>query len=157
MKNVGIYVHFPFCVSKCKYCNFNSYQDKNHLQLDYFRALLKELNGYLLKDICIDTIFIGGGTPSLMFDGAISTLLSEIKKSFNVLDNAEITIEANPNSVTLSKAREWKESGVNRVSVGLQTTNSSSLRIIGRAHTRNDYVEAIDILKSVGISNINTD
>lgn len=157
MKKVGIYVHFPFCVSKCKYCNFNSYSNKNNLQLDYFRCLMKEIALYSRKDVEIDTIFIGGGTPSVMFDGAISTLISELKKNFKVLDGVEITIEANPNSITLSKAREWKESGVNRVSVGLQTTNSSSLKFIGRAHTRNDYVEGIEILKSVGITNINTD
>ena len=157
MKKVGVYVHFPFCVSKCKYCNFNSYSGKDNLQLDYFRSLIKEISMRSNKDIEIDTIFIGGGTPSVMFDGAIATLISELKKNYRVLDDAEITIEANPNSVTLAKAREWKESGINRVSVGLQTTNSSSLKLLGRAHTRNDYVNAIELLKAVGLTNINTD
>lgn len=157
MNNIGIYIHFPFCVSKCKYCNFNSYSNKNDLQIKYFQSLLKEIEMYSNKKVLVDTIFIGGGTPSIMFDGCIATLISEIKKNYNVVDNAEITIEANPNSVTLSKAREWKECGINRVSVGLQTINTNSLKLIGRPHTKQDYINAIEIIKSVGIDNINTD
>ena len=110
MGNIGIYVHFPFCAKKCKYCNFNSSDTKERLQTDYFQALLKEIKIYANKKIDVDTIFIGGGTPSIMFDGCISTLISVLRQSFNILDNAEITIEANPNSVTNAKIREWKES-----------------------------------------------
>ena len=157
MKRIGIYVHFPFCASKCNYCNFNSYDNKNDLQLDYFKAIVKELEMYKNTSVVVDSIFIGGGTPSLMFNGCISTLISQIKKSFLVALNAEITIECNPNSVTLQKAREWKECGVNRVSVGLQTINQNALNAIGRTHTKKDYIKAIDIIKSVGFKNINTD
>lgn len=155
--NVGIYIHFPFCKSKCKYCNFNSFANKDNLQLEYFKSMIKEISMYGNKKINIDTIFIGGGTPSLMFDGCISTLISELKKKFNILDGCEITIEANPNSVTQSKVREWKECGVNRVSVGLQTINANSLKLIGRTHTKKDYINAIETIKSIGINNINTD
>lgn len=155
--SIGIYVHFPFCVSKCNYCNFNSYSDKNHLQLDYLKALTNEIKKYADKKVDIDTIFIGGGTPSFMFDGCISTLLSTIKKSFNVLIDAEITIECNPNSVTSKKVYEWKDSGINRVSVGLQSTNANTLKLIGRCHTVKDYVNAIETIKTCGINNINTD
>lgn len=157
MKKIGIYIHFPFCVSKCKYCNFVSFSSKNDMQLKYFQALIKEISQFQAMDVAIDTIFIGGGTPSIMFDGCISTLLSEIRKKFNVLEDAEITIEGNPNSITLSKVQEWKESGVNRVSIGLQTTNQNILRLLGRPHTKQDYISAIEIVKSVGINNINTD
>lgn len=157
MRKVGIYVHFPFCASKCKYCNFTSFSNKNDMQLKYFQALLKEIGLFKTNDIEIDTIFIGGGTPSIMFDGCIATLLSEIRKKFKVLENAEITIEANPNSVTKNKAQEWKEAGVNRVSVGLQTINQNSLKLIGRPHTKQDYIRAIEDIKSAGITNINTD
>lgn len=157
MKKVGLYIHFPFCVSKCKYCNFNSYANKNEFQIQYFQALIKEMKLYSSEEIEVDTIFIGGGTPSVMFDGCISTLMSEIRKNFHVLDNAEITIESNPNSITVSKVREWKECGINRVSVGLQTINTNSLKLIGRPHTKQDYINAIDIIKSFGINNINTD
>ncbi|MBE5738299.1 MAG: radical SAM family heme chaperone HemW [Clostridiales bacterium] len=157
MKKVGIYVHFPFCVSKCKYCNFNSYADKNEFQQDYLRALVKEIQGYSDKSIVVNSIFIGGGTPSVMFDGCVSTLLSVIRSSFQVEDDAEVSIESNPNSITLTKVREWQEAGVNRVSIGLQTANNNSLRLLGRVHTRQDYINAVDIVRSVGITNINTD
>ena len=154
---IGIYVHFPFCVSKCKYCNFNSYSDKNHLQLDYLRALTNEIKKYADKKVVVDSIFIGGGTPSFMFDGCISTLITTIKDSFSLIENAEISIECNPNSVTSKKVYEWKDSGVNRVSVGLQSTNINTLKLIGRSHTVKDYVNAIETVKMCGISNINTD
>lgn len=157
MERIGIYIHFPFCASKCKYCNFNSYSNKNELQLKYFQALIKEISMYKTQSVEVDTIFIGGGTPSIMFTGCISTLISEIKKNFSVIDDAEITIEANPNSITKSKVLEWKESGVNRVSVGLQTTNHNLLKLIGRPHTRQDYINSINDILEAGIDNINTD
>ena len=150
-------MHFPFCASKCKYCNFNSYSDKNELQLKYFQALLKELQMYKSDAIEIDTIFIGGGTPSIMFNGCISTLLSEVRKNFKVSENAEITIEANPNSIDKNKTIEWKESGVNRVSIGLQSINSNLLKLLGRPHTKQDYIRAYEDVISAGINNINTD
>lgn len=157
MKKIGIYIHFPFCVSKCKYCNFVSFSGKNDMQLKYFQALIREISQSQADNVVVDTIFIGGGTPSVMFDGCVSTLLSEIRKKFTVLDDAEITIEGNPNSITLAKAREWKECGINRVSIGLQATNPNILRLIGRQHTKQDYVRAVEIVQSVGITNINTD
>ena len=143
MKKIGIYVHFPFCASKCNYCNFNSHANKNDLQLKYFQSLIKEISMYKTQDVEVDTIFIGGGTPSIMFTGCISTLIAEINKNFQVSKDVEITIEANPNSVTKGKVLEWKECGVNRVSVGLQTTNNNLLKLIGRPHTKQDYIRAI--------------
>ena len=159
MKSIGIYVHIPFCLSKCRYCDFNSFAGKLYLQQDYLQALVKEIKDKSIgcKEYTIDTIYIGGGTPSCMFDGAIQTILAEIRKYYIVEDNAEITIEANPNSVSMSKVMEWKNSGINRVSVGLQTTKASALQLIGRTHTKKDYVEAIKTLHLVGINNINTD
>ena len=159
MKEIGLYIHIPFCKAKCKYCDFNSYAGLDNFQHSYLLALIKEIKSYKskLKDYNIDTIFIGGGTPSVLFQGAISTILSEIKANFNVLPNAEITIEANPNSITYSKALEWVQAGINRVSVGLQSIKTSCLKKIGRIHTKQDYVNAIETLKSVGVRNINTD
>lgn len=157
MNEIGIYVHFPFCASKCKYCNFNSYDDKEQLKYDYLQALINEIKLYKNKKLSITTIFIGGGTPSAMFDGCITTLMGVLRDCFNILDNAEITIEANPNSITLAKVREWKDSGINRVSLGLQTDNDKLLKLIGRVHSRQDYINAVDIIRGVGITNINTD
>ena len=157
MKNIGIYIHFPFCASKCKYCDFNSYANKNDLQREYFQALLNEIKEYQSNKFIVDTIYIGGGTPSLMFDGCISTLMSELKKNFVIDADAEVTIECNPNSVTTIKAREWKEAGVNRVSIGLQSSSDKLLKLIGRVHTKKDYILAVDTIYNAGINNINTD
>lgn len=158
MKKIGIYIHIPFCVSKCKYCNFVSFVGKENFIQDYLKCLVKEIvtKSKEVNNI-VDTIYIGGGTPSCLPNGAISTLLDTIKTHYKIDDNAEISIECNPNSVDYTKAQEWYNSGINRVSVGLQSIKSSLLKLIGRVHTKQDYVNAINILHSVGFKNINTD
>lgn len=158
-KKLGIYVHIPFCEKKCKYCDFNSVDNAFDKQTEYLRALIKEIKSLSnsLKDYNIDTIFIGGGTPSFMFKGAIATILSEIKQHYNLLKNAEITLECNPNSITYEKAIEWKSAGVNRISVGLQSSKNKILKIIGRTHNTNHYINAMQTLKDAGFVNINTD
>ena len=159
MKKLGIYVHFPFCVSKCYYCDFNSCANMEKHEREYLSALLKEIQGYSLNvdNYEVDTVYIGGGTPSNMFAGAIKTTMLELRKIFKFIDNPEITIECNPNSVTYEKALEWKDSGVNRVSIGLQCANNNVLRSIGRIHTKDDYLEAVENIRKAGIDNINTD
>ena len=159
MKKLGIYVHFPFCVSKCYYCDFNSCANMEKYEREYLSALLKEIQGYSLNvdNYEVDTVYIGGGTPSNMFAGAIKTTMLELRKIFKFIDKPEITIECNPNSVTYEKALEWKDSGVNRVSIGLQCANNNVLRAIGRIHTKDDYLEAVDNIRKAGIENINTD
>lgn len=158
-KKAGIYIHIPFCERKCRYCDFNSVDNAFDKQTDYLQALIKDirLRKDLLKDYSVDTVFIGGGTPSFLFKGAIATILSEVKKNYQVLKDAEITLECNPNSVTREKAFEWKSAGVNRVSVGLQSSGSKILKIIGRTHNKSHYIKAMQTLKSVGFNNINTD
>ncbi len=159
MKEIGIYIHIPFCVTKCKYCDFNSYAGHERFFNQYVVAITKEIsmNKDKYKDCEVSSIFIGGGTPSCVPQGVIATILAEIKNNYNILENAEITIECNPNSVTYSKALEWHMAGVNRVSVGLQTSKNNLLRLIGRTHNKQDYINAINIIKSVGFKNINTD
>ena len=157
MNNIGIYVHFPFCATKCTYCDFNSYSNIHHLQKEYLEALVNEIRANADKSKVVDTIFIGGGTPSIATTGTIATIMTAIKSSFMVLNDAEITIEANPNSIKFDNLTEWKEAGINRISVGLQTTNKRILRLIGRSHDRDDYIRAIDLIKSFGFENINTD
>ena len=159
MREIGIYIHIPFCVTKCKYCDFNSYAGHERFFNQYVVAITKEIfqNKNKYNDCEVSTIFIGGGTPSCVPQGVIATILSEIKNNYNILENAEITIECNPNSVTYSKALEWYMAGVNRVSVGLQSSRNNLLKIIGRTHNKQDYVNAINIIKSVGFKNINTD
>ena len=156
--NLGIYVHIPFCVSKCDYCNFYSIT-KLDLVNDYVLALVKEIKreSKNYKDYSIDTIFIGGGTPSILPTGAISSIVNTIKKHYNVNSDCEISIESNPNSITYQNATEWFNCGINRVSVGLQSTSDRLLKKIGRAHTFSDFLVAVDNLKKVGFKNINAD
>lgn len=159
MKELGIYIHIPFCVKKCKYCDFNSYSGMESYQIDYIKSLVKEINNEKdnFAEYIVTTLFIGGGTPSCLFQGAISTILSEIKKCFKLSDDVEISIESNPNSINYTNALEWYMAGVNRVSVGLQTSKNSLLSKIGRSHNKQDYINAMNTLKSVGFTNINTD
>ena len=158
MKKVGLYLHIPFCANKCKYCSFNSYANLDFLHTDYLLALIKEIEiKGSKKDFEIDTIFIGGGTPSILENGYISRIFEAIYKNFKVREDAEITIEANPNSITLEKAKEWKNAGINRVSVGLQSSSEKVLKAIGRVHTKKDYINAMRILKDVGFNSLNTD
>lgn len=156
--NLGLYVHIPFCVSKCQYCNFYSINQLDYVN-DYLIALIKEIEreSVKYKDYNIDTIFIGGGTPSILPTGAVSLIINTIKNCYNVDTNCEITMESNPNSIDYTKAVSWKEAGVNRISVGLQTTSNRLLKLIGRAHTFEDYLNCMDILKKVGFNNINAD
>lgn len=124
---------------------------------EYIRCVVSEIKHRATKDVEVDTIYIGGGTPSFLINGGIATIISAIRANFNVLDNAEISIECNPNSVDYAKAKEWFDAGINRVSVGLQSVKSSLLNVMGRTHTKADFVKAIDTLKSVGFRNINVD
>lgn len=159
MKELGLYIHFPFCVSKCHYCNFVSYAGVDNLKEDYVKAMIKEIIAfsYNTHDYTITSIYIGGGTPSCMADGVVREVMGVIFDNYNISKNAEISIEANPNSITIEKAMEWGKCGVNRVSIGLQSSNDELLKIINRSHTKEDYLNAIKILKKAGFSNINTD
>ena len=157
----GIYIHIPFCIRKCKYCDFVSYAD-NPLVADYLYSLLKEIR--LSKENIdkidkneYDTVFIGGGTPSVMPLKGIESIMNELSKFFNISNNAEISIECNPGTVDLSKLQEYKLSGINRLSLGLQSADDEILKRIGRIHTYAQYVESLDNARKAGFDNINTD
>jgi len=159
MKELSVYVHVPFCKSKCKYCDFNSYVGCENLISRYFSCLYKEIKNFgpKFKDYTVTTIYIGGGTPSYVDEKLIANTLKLIKKEFNVAKNSEISMEANPNSITLEKAQIWKGAGINRISVGMQSANNKLLKLIGRIHTLRDYKKAMEFLKLAGFNNINTD
>lgn len=159
MKKLGIYVHVPFCESKCAYCNFISFKSDEETKEKYVFALIKEMEMYKekLKDCSVDTIFFGGGTPSCLRPKAIKNILNYIVNNFNVESDAEITIECNPNSITREKLSEYKLAGVNRLSIGLQAYNNKLLKLIGRIHTVNDFDRAIKNARIVGFDNINVD
>lgn len=146
----SIYVHIPFCKQKCLYCDFNSFQNKENIIDNYMKALYKECTKFSF-DKKIKTIYIGGGTPSFIDSRYIVDLL-------NILPNAEeITIEMNPCTVTEEKLIDYKNAGINRISMGLQTTNDSILKEIGRVHTFEDFRKAHELVKKVGFENINVD
>lgn len=158
-KNLGLYIHIPFCEKKCDYCNFVSFCKKESDKLEYINALLSEisLQGKLYLDRKVDTIFIGGGTPSCLPDGEIQKLLNCVYQNFDVDKDAEITIEANPNSLSFPKLTEYKSAGINRLSIGLQTYNNKLLKTIGRLHSKKDFDFALKNAKYAGFQNISVD
>ncbi|HSH34724.1 radical SAM protein, partial [Schnuerera sp.] len=140
MKDLGLYIHIPFCSSKCYYCDFVSFPNLNNKIDEYIDYLIKELKDYeeLLKEYSIKTIFIGGGTPSYIGERYIAKILEHIYKSFKTDKIEEITIEANPGTITKDKLKLYKEYGINRLSIGVQSLNDKLLNSIGRIHTSMD-------------------
>ena len=157
MKNLGIYVHIPFCVKKCSYCDFVSFANKSNYIEEYVNALKKEIKDNKRNDYEIDTIYIGGGTPSFIDAKYISEILKVVKENFNVNSNAEITIEVNPGTVNEEKLQIYKEAGINRISIGLQSTKNEILEKIGRIHNYEQFIETYNIARKVGFTNINVD
>lgn len=156
---VGIYIHIPFCMKKCFYCDFVSYANNEDMIEKYIKALEKEIKikaeeNKLLK---INTIYIGGGTPSFIESKHIVYIINAIKESFNIKENAEITIEVNPGTVTKNKLEDYIKCGINRISIGLQTTNNELLKQIGRIHTYEQFLETYNLIRMVGFNNINVD
>ncbi|MBR4124111.1 MAG: radical SAM protein, partial [Clostridia bacterium] len=158
-KLLGLYVHIPFCERKCDYCNFVSFCMSDSKKTEYVSALIKEieLQAKLYADYSVDTIFIGGGTPTTLPAGEISKILFAIKQNFDVQKNCEISIECNPNSLTLEKLKEYKDVGITRLSVGLQAYNNRLLKLIGRLHNKKQFNYAIKNAKACGFENINVD
>ncbi len=150
----GLYVHLPFCKKKCFYCSFAVCVDMRQVDM-YLNCLCKEIDNYRGKRI--STVYIGGGTPGMLAEKYIDMVILNIKNKFHVNDMAEITIELNPESLNLSKARYLKSIGVNRVSLGIQSLDKERLKYLGRRHTPEDALLAFDILRKAGFDNINVD
>ena len=159
MRERGIYVHIPFCKSKCLYCDFNSFAKKDECIEPYIKSLIKEIEEYakVNKDILVKTIYIGGGTPSYIKEKYIKEIINTIKQNFEIINNAEITIEVNPGTVNKRKLECYYKSGINRLSIGLQSSNEKLLKLIGRVHNFEDFLETIRMAQSVGFTNINAD
>ena len=154
MKKLGIYIHIPFCKQKCYYCDFVSFANQEGLQNEYFQILKNEINDFFSNNKYeISTIYIGGGTPSFVDSEFIKEILKLIPN--NQAD--EITIEVNPGTVTLEKLQLYKKIGINRLSIGLQSTHDRLLKQIGRIHTFEDFLNTYNMAKQVGFDNINVD
>ena len=159
-KELSLYIHIPFCNSKCNYCNFVSFVGSEQEKLRYVECLKKEIvirAKEYNKFFTIKTIFIGGGTPSCLRNGSIKDILQTIYKHFTVKNDAEITIELNPNTATKEKIEEFVISGVNRFSIGLQCISPIVLKNMGRTHTLDDFNNAVNLIREQGVSNINAD
>lgn len=158
---LSLYVHFPWCIQKCPYCDFNSHAVKSGIpEQQYVAALLADLQAELnLLDTprAIGSIFMGGGTPSLFSPEALSTLLTEIKQRVELSPDCEITLEANPGTFESAKFKAFRELGINRLSIGIQSFNDRHLKKLGRVHDAGEAVKAVDIARQAGFENLNLD
>lgn len=159
MFTVNFYIHIPFCVQKCHYCNFYSEPlgFKNKIIPDYVDALCKEIR--FKKDYVknLKTIYIGGGTPSVLSSKDISKILENVDKTYGIDKNAEISIEINPGTIKIDKLRDYKYLGINRISIGIQSFEDEELSILGRIHSGLDAVKAIDLSRRAGFDNLSID
>lgn len=159
-KSLSIYVHIPFCNSKCDYCSFVSMVASPEEKHRYVTNLMNEIklqSKNYREFYSVSSIYIGGGTPSCLDNYYIRDLLSCIYKNFAVKNSAEITLEINPNSVDQTKIREYIMSGINRFSIGLQSISAKVLKSMGRTHSLADYKKTVDIIREFGVKNISTD
>ena len=161
---LSLYVHIPWCVQKCPYCDFNSHALKTELpELDYIDALIDDLETDLMAYQLVNSqrplhsIFIGGGTPSLISPAEIGRLLQAIETRIPFSDNIEITMEANPGTVEAGRFEDYRQAGVNRISIGIQSFQNDKLQRLGRIHGRDEAIKAIELAKSAGLNSFNTD
>lgn len=168
MKPIGIYVHIPFCKRKCNYCDFISFTNKEEKIEEYIKCLCIEIaevgegvkldiESKLTDEIIVKTIYIGGGTPSYIDSEYIRKVLDTIFNNFNVDKNAEITLEINPGTVNEEKILKYKQMGINRLSIGVQSANDNLLKMLGRVHNYEEFEESYNIIKNAGFDNINID
>lgn len=166
MNELGLYIHIPFCKNKCYYCDFRSFPNMQEYEEKYINVVCKEISkkiSMLNNNEVISTIYIGGGTPSYVDEKYIEMIIKTIKQSIldnkciELLSDCEITIEINPGTVNENKILKYKQMGINRVSIGLQSTKDSILKSIGRIHNYNQFLETYNLVKKAGIDNINVD
>ncbi len=162
MKPLSIYVHIPFCQHRCGYCDFNTYAGMNHFIPAYISGVKKEITlfqGYqpIQDSHYVHTIFFGGGTPSLIPPKDIGAVLGTIRQVFKVSEDCEITMEANPGTVTLDSLRGYQEQGVNRISLGVQSSNLGELKLLEREHDFSDVQQAVRDARKAGFNNISLD
>lgn len=158
-QKLSLYFHIPFCLSKCYYCDFNSYAGLSWLIPQYVDALEKEMQLYnkAIWQVEVKTVYFGGGTPSLLPAKSIAYMLESCSKLFNMPSNLEVTLEANPGTVDQSFLTQLKESGVNRLSLGVQSFSDNELKLLGRIHSANEAREAFFMARQAGFENINMD
>ena len=147
MKRLGLYIHIPFCDKICNYCDFTAFQGANSKILEYVNALKKEIQLKGNKNFFIDSIFIGGGTPSFIDGKYIFEILEEVRENFTVLENIEISIETNPKTFDEKKLEFYKKAEINRLSIGVQSFNDKILKELGRNHNSKEVFESIELVR----------
>lgn len=160
MKNIGIYVHIPFCKRKCFYCDFCSFECNKNTHKEYTKALISEIRAFNVdsnESVTVQTLYVGGGTPSYIDESYIEQIVNELRKKYNFAENMEATIEINPGTSSYEKLKKYKEIGFNRISIGLQSTNERLLKLIGRIHNYEEFEDTYNMAKKVGYTNINVD
>ena len=163
MKRLGLYVHIPFCAKKCNYCDFYSLacgEDEKKAYIEALKREIREVSKNVNDEYRVYTIYFGGGTPSIIKAYYIKEILDEIRSHFKLYEDdffPEITIECNPRTVDMEKLLVYKEAGINRISLGLQSTNDDELRLLGRIHTYEDFLYSYDMVRKSGFTNVNID
>lgn len=162
-QTLGVYIHIPFCIRKCKYCDFLSFCGKEDLQRPYVEAVKQEIKAWGREygvsggNYQITTVYFGGGTPSSLPAIYIEEILQILRKYFEVQDNCEITLECNPGTVDAEKFISYYNMGINRLSIGLQTSHNSELKAIGRIHTYEEFLKSYQEARNAGFQNISID
>jgi oxygen-independent coproporphyrinogen-3 oxidase len=155
MEITALYLHLPFCRAKCSYCDFNSYAGQDALYADYASALAREIEQ--AGPAALDTVYLGGGTPSVLPFPLIARILAAVNRSFVVQPEAEITMEANPGTVDRAFLSQLRGLGINRLSLGVQSLDAEELRLLGRIHSAQDALDAFRSARRAGFDNINLD
>lgn len=158
-RELELYIHIPFCARKCAYCDFLSFAAPVRIYREYVDKLIEETYGQSdnFQDYQVSTIFIGGGTPSILPSELMGELLGVIWECFDIADGAEITIEANPGTLTMEKLETYLEGGINRISIGLQSSDDMELKALGRIHTFDEFLKSYQRARQAGFTNINVD
>ena len=156
---IALYVHIPFCETKCPYCDFNTYAGINHLMPAYLSALEHEVHtwGEALGHPAVNTVFLGGGTPSMLSPGQMQGLFDAMRSAFPLASGAEVTAEVNPDDATVERLAAFRESGVNRISLGVQSLDNAELQMLGRRHDAADALSALSVIKEAGFTNFSAD
>lgn len=158
-KELELYVHIPFCVQKCLYCDFLSMPVEESVRRHYVNKLIEEIEEKAgnYKEYQVTSLFFGGGTPSLLSETQITAVMETLQKHFSIEKDAEITIECNPGTLTRQKLSAYKKSGINRISMGLQSARNEELKKLGRIHTFEEFLHNYDLVRKKGFDNVNVD
>ena len=158
-KDLGLYIHIPFCIKKCAYCDFLSWSGDKDQKEEYVRDLEQEIRSYktFAADYQVSTVYFGGGTPSILETGQIERIMEALCQTFRIEKKAEITLEMNPGTAHKEKLDLYRQLGINRLSIGIQSVKNENLKLLGRIHTYEDFLESYHMAREAGFDNISGD